>query len=182
MSMIDVLSTESRLHCVLTDMAAGSRFKVRMVECSEDAAATMSSIVSPAAMLTGSARPGSGLHRSAEHLAAVAELVRAVRRKQPPKRSSGFVRRSGWTTVGPDRVFVLWGLRPQSLPASSSVGHWFADWTIESYATRRPAGIFASEGARLPVLAFEPVESGNCQPERLYLWSIVDPLIEGAAR
>lgn len=128
-------------------------------------------------------------------------LVRAVRRRQPPRRRGEFVRESGWVRFGWGAVFVVWGVggpRPYSASWSSyrpeerrgpspqyrkdqpgaDLDSWFADcniWWASKGSGRRMAGIFASAGDELPLLAFEPFEPGLQRPERLFLWAEVNP-------
>ncbi len=134
-------------------------------------------------------------------LASLRWLVRAVRRRQPPRRRGEFVRESGWVRFGWGAVFVVWGVggpRPYSASwwnyrpedrrgpcpdfrkdqPGADLNSWFADcpiWWASKASGRRMAAIFASAGDELPLLAFEPFEPGQQRPERLFLWAEVSP-------
>lgn len=128
-------------------------------------------------------------------------LVRAVRRRQPPRRRGEFVRMSGPVRFGWGSVFVVWGVggpRPMSsgwrrgrieggdgmnreyLPEQPGAdpSSWFADcsiWWASANHGARMAAIFASAGDELPLLAFDPFEPGMQRPDRLFLWAEVSP-------
>lgn len=124
-------------------------------------------------------------------------LVRAIRRRQPPRRRGERVRGSGWMRFGWGAVFVVWGVGGEP-PRSASWWHcrpedrhgpapayrndqpgadpmsWFADCALWwAKGEHRMAAVFAGEGDEFPLLAFDPFEPGLQRPERLFCWAEV---------
>lgn len=124
-------------------------------------------------------------------------LVRAVRRRQPPRRRGEFVRGSGWVRFGWGAVFVVWAAGGEP-PSSAAWWHcrpvdrtgpapayrndqpgadpasWFADCSVWwAKGERRMAAVFLGEGDEYPLLAFDPFEPGLQRPERLFCWAEV---------
>lgn len=197
MMVREALSRETELFSCMAQRASGTGKVVRLVEAPEATAAGMPSIVHPLAGVPALASDHRSMTRPPDHLALLADLVRAVRRKQPPRRTGEFVRKSGWTVVDEVRVFVLWSVSeanpayvPEGIgadPAARSTlpgdgaRSWFERPEFAWQRFNRMAAIFPSEGARLPVLAFDPFSPDQAIRERMFLWSIVDPSARGQA-